>query len=100
MAEELLDELNVGLSEEEKADLENMIKAFKEERETDISELSVAEMQAKLAAMNDRMIQMGESILKFDRRMKSFHEIIRLFFQKGEIMNERIGYIIESMRKA
>jgi hypothetical protein len=49
--------------------------------------------------MNDRMIQMGESMLEFDRRMKSFNEIIRLFFQKGEIMNERIGYIIESMRK-
>ena len=94
-----MDELNVGLSEEEKADLESMIKAFKEERETDISELSVTEMKAKLAVMNDRMVQMGESILTFDRRMKSFHEIIRLFFQKGEIMNERIGYIIESMKK-
>ena len=99
MAEELLDELNVGLSEEEKADLENMITAFKAERETDHSELSMTEMKAKLSDMNERMIQMGESILKFDRRMKSFHEIIRLFFQKGEIMNERIGFIIESMRK-
>ena len=88
------------MSEEEKADLENMIKAFKEERDTAMSELSLAEVQDKLAAMNERMIQMGESILKFDGRMKSFHEIIRLFFQKGEIMNERIGYIIESMKKS
>jgi ABC-type uncharacterized transport system ATPase subunit len=99
MAEEFLDELNVGLSEEEKADLENMIQAFKEERSATVSEPSLTDVQEKLDVMSDRMIQMGETILKFDRRMTAFHEIIRLFFKKSEIMNERIGYIIESLRK-
>jgi len=98
MAEEILDELNVGLSDEEKADLENMIQAFKEERSAAISDPSSKEMQEKLVAMSDRMIQMGETILKFDRRMSAFHEIIRLFFKKSEIMNERIGFVIETMK--
>jgi len=100
MAEDILDELNVGLSEEEKADLESMIQAFKEERAAAVSDPSLAEVQEKLDAMSDRMIQMGETILKFDRRMSAFHEIIRLFFKKSEIMNERIGYVIESMRNS
>ncbi len=100
MAEEILDELNVGLSDEEKTDLENMIKAFKEERAAAISDPSSKEVQEKLVAMSDRMIQMGETILKFDRRMSAFHEIIRLFFKKSEIMNERIGFVIETMKNS
>jgi hypothetical protein len=99
MADDILDELNVGLSDEEKADLENMIKAFKEERAAVIAEPSFAEVQDKLNAMSDRMVQLGETILKFDRRMTSFHEIIRLFFEKSEVMNERIGFIIATLKK-
>jgi hypothetical protein len=98
MADDILDELNVGLSDEEKADLENMITAFKEERAAAIAAPSLADIQGKLNAMSDHMVQLGETILKFDQRMTSFHEIIRLFYQKSEIMHERIGFIIASLR--
>jgi hypothetical protein len=99
MTEEILEQLNVGLSDEEKNDLENMIKAFREEGAGTISDLSLTELQEKFVTVNNHLVQMGETILKFDRRMHAFHEIIRLFFQKSEIMNERIGYVIESLKK-
>ncbi len=98
MVEEFLDELNVGLSDEERTDLEDMINAFKEERSAAIADPSLSEVQDKLVAMSDRMIQMGETLLKFDRRMSAFHEILRLFYQKSEIMNERIGFVIQTMK--
>jgi hypothetical protein len=39
---------------------------------------------------------MGEIVLKINKRMDAFYEIIQLIHQKSEIMNQRIDVLIES----
>jgi len=48
--------------------------------------------------MSKRLAQLGAMLLKHDARMKSFHEIMRLYYQKSEAMNKRMDAIIESIK--
>ena len=90
MAEDMLPELNVGLSEAEKDDLARMIQAFRRERPATEKEVSPAELQARLEGLQERMAQLGDWLLKVDRRMDAFHDLLRLFFKKSELMHQRI----------
>jgi hypothetical protein len=39
---------------------------------------------------------MGEIVLKINKRMDAFYEIVQLIHQKSDIMNQRIDMLIES----
>ena len=88
--------LNMGLSEEERRDLERMIGEFQQARphtETDIESI-----QKQIEEMNKRMAYLTNMFLTIDRRMRPLYEVIRLTFEKSEILNQRINTIIDAIR--
>jgi hypothetical protein len=87
-------EIDFSLSDEEKDDLDQMIKDFNRERNT-LMETSGDEDQLK--AMKDRFEQLGDVILKINDRVDSLYEIMRLMHQKSEILNARIDEIREAL---
>jgi len=98
MGEEFQPELDVGLSEEEREDLETLIKTFRHELPVIASDANVEELQQQVQEMTAYIARLSEMVLKFDTRMKSYYEIIRLFYQKSEKMNERINVIIKYLK--
>lgn len=90
-------ELNVGLSEEEKEDLEKLIKEFKSEQPGSISDITLEDVQGQIKSMGERLAQLSEMLLQSDTRLKSLYKILRLSYQKSEDMNERIDAIIKSI---
>lgn len=98
MADETTADLGAGLSEEEKEDLENLVRALKQDESGFPSGQGLEDIHTQVASVSERLAEFGEMILKLDSRMKSFYEMVRLFHQKSEIMNKRIDSIIESMK--
>ena len=91
-------EFNIGLSEEEKHDLEQMIGDFQSERHADPSKTDMASIQKQIDAINKRLAYLTSMFLTIDRRMKPLYETVRLTFQKSELINQRINAIIDSLR--
>ncbi len=98
MTEEFETEIVIGLSDEEKDDLEKMIRAFRKEQldEPPVSPIKDVLKQTQLTKAN--LAQFGDMLLKFDGKIKSFYEIIRLCCKKDEILNQRIDAIIEIIK--
>lgn len=94
MANQTSFEFSLGLSEEEKRDLETMIADFQK----DCDHLPDADaIQEQLDTLNKRLADLTRMFLTLDKRMKPLYEIIRLTYQKSEILNERINTIIKSI---
>ena len=87
-------EIDFSLSDEEKNDLDQMIKDFNRERNT-LQESPDHEDQLKF--MKDRFEQLGDVILKINDRVDSLYEIMRLMHKKSEILNTRIDEIRETL---
>lgn len=99
MTQEAYTEIVIGLSDEEKQDLEKMIQTFREAQSAVETPISGAEdVQKQIFYMNENLVQFGDMLLKFDAKLKSFCEIIRLSFKKDEMLNQRINVIIEMMK--
>ena len=90
--------INIGLSAEEKRDLERMIGEFQKERTVIEPTTDIAAIQKKIEAMNQRMAYLTSMFLTIDRRLKPLYETIRLTFEKSELLNQRINALIESIR--
>ncbi len=88
--------LNMGLSEAERRDLERMIGEFRQA--SPYVEPDMASVQKQIDAINKRMAYLTNMFLIIDRRMKPLYEIMRLTFEKSDILNERIDTILEAMR--
>jgi len=87
-------EIDFSLSDEEKDDLDQMIKDFNRERST---LLESPDHEDQLKVMKDRFEQLGDVILKINDRVDSLYEIMRLVHQKSEILNARIDEIKEAL---
>ncbi len=87
-------EIDFSLSDEEKDDLDQMIKDFNRERST---LLESPDHEDQLKVMKDRFEQLGDVILKINDRVDSLYEIMRLMHQKSEILNARIDEIKEAL---
>ena len=99
MADQLDFEISMGLSEEEKRDLEQMIGDFQKESATaPYPEQNLASIQDQIDAINKRLAYLTSMFLTLDKRMAPMYEIMRLTFQKSEILNQRINALIESLR--
>jgi hypothetical protein len=90
--------INIGLSEEEKRDLETMIGEFQMERTASEPVTDMVAVQKQIEAINKRMAYLTNMFLTIDRRLKPLYETIRLTFEKSELLNQRINALIESMR--
>lgn len=98
MTEEAQTEIIIGLSEEEKEDLEELIKTIKEDQSLELRSSTNEDVQKQIRSMGANLAHLGDMLLKIDDKMKSFYEIIRLSCKKDEMLNKRIDAIIEIMR--
>jgi len=98
MSEGKQTEIVIGLSDEEKNDLEKMIKTFREDQSAGSSIASIEDVQKQIGSISENLAQLGGMLLKFDEKMKSFYEIIHLYFKKDEILNQRIDDIVKIMK--
>jgi hypothetical protein len=98
MTEEAQTEIIIGLSDEEKEDLEELIKTIKEDQSLELRSSTNEDVQKQIRSMCTNLAHLGDMLLKIDDKMKSFYEIIRLSCKKDEMLNKRIDAIIEIMR--
>ena len=96
MTEKKQDGFDLGLSDEEKADLESMISDFSADRSDQPASASDIGLQDNVNELHKKFSQMGEIVLKINKRMDAFYEIVQLIHQKSEIMNKRINMLIDS----
>jgi uncharacterized coiled-coil DUF342 family protein len=94
MADETGAELGAGLSDQEIEALENLVRELKQEETAPASEQRLDELYSEVRSTKEQLAQFGEMILKLDSRMKSFYELLRLHYEKSQIMNKRIDSII------
>ena len=90
--------LNIGLSEEEKTDLEQMIGEFQQNRSHKEGEPDLVDLQNQIDALSKRLAYLTSMFLSIDRRMQPLYATVRLTYQKSEILNQRIYAIIDSLR--
>jgi len=98
MPEEAQTEIIIGLSEEEKEDLEELIKTIKEDPFVELRSSTNEDVLKQLQSMGANLVHLGDMLLKIDYKMKSFYEIIRLFCKKDKMLNKRIDAIIKIIR--
>ncbi|MBW2669844.1 MAG: hypothetical protein JRD87_08135 [Deltaproteobacteria bacterium] len=98
MSEDTPTEIVIGLSDEEKDDLEEMIKIFREDQPAGPSISSIEDVQKQIGSISENLVQLGDMLLKLDEKMKSFYEIIHLYLKKDEILNRRIDDIVKIIK--
>ncbi|HOX15318.1 MAG TPA: hypothetical protein PLP18_04260 [Smithellaceae bacterium] len=82
---------NVGLADEERKDLENLIEAFQVDRSSTSPQDKPEELQKQMTAMKEKMTLMSAMLLDLDKKTRSLYEVLRLFHKKTEVMNQRIS---------
>ncbi|MBN2180193.1 MAG: hypothetical protein JW743_12300 [Deltaproteobacteria bacterium] len=95
MDDELHPELNRGLSEEERDELEGLIKSLREDKLATGPDVSLDDIRRYVETMVEKMVRLSDMMLKFDDRIKSLYEIVRLSHKKSEAINDRITTITE-----
>ncbi|HPE07056.1 MAG TPA: hypothetical protein P5347_03690 [Smithellaceae bacterium] len=82
---------DVGLADEERKDLENLIEAFQVDRSSTSPQEKPEELQKQMTAMKEKMTLMSAMLLDLDKKTRSLYEVLRLFHKKTEVMNQRIS---------
>ena len=95
MDDEFHPELNVGLSEEERDDLETLIKSFREDKHATGTDISFDEFRRYVETMAENIVRLSDMMLKYDDRIKTLYEILNLSHKKSEAINNRITAITE-----
>ena len=93
MTDKIPKEIDFSLSDEEKDDLDRMIKDFNRDRNDLLESMDAEDAEGRLKNMKDRFDQLGDVILKINDRVDSLYEIMRLMHQKSEMLNARIDDI-------
>ena len=98
MTDKVLEEITIGLSDAEKNDLEEMIKAFKEKQPAEPETLASKDIQKQIMSLTENLAQYGDILLKFDEKLKLLYGILRLSDQKNRILDQRIKAAIELLK--
>ena len=91
-------ELDIGLSEAERRDLEQMIHDFQKERDWGESPRDIDSLNAQIDTINARLTALTHMFLTIDRQIKPLYETLRLTYRKSEILNQRINTLINAIR--
>lgn len=91
-------EFDIGLSDEEKNDLERMIGDFQKARSRTEPSHDLTAIQKQIDTLNQRLAYLTHMFLTLDRRIQPLYETIRLTYRKSEILNQRINTLIDSIR--
>jgi len=91
-------DLNIGFAEEERKDLENLIGVFKDEQFSLSLNATPEDLQKQITFLKEKMTRMSVVLLDLDKKMRSLYEVVRLFYRKTEVMNERINDVIKLVK--
>ncbi len=91
-------DFSIGLSEEEKRDLEKMIGDFQKERTCFKTPGDFEAIQKQIDLINKRLAFLTSMFLAIDRRMKPLYQTICLTYEKSELLNQRINTVIDTIR--
>ena len=98
MNDKVFEDITIGLSDEEKNDLEKMIKAFRA-KQSATTETSVSgDADKQMLSMGQSLARFGDVLLKYDTKIKLLHSILSLSEKKNTIMNQRIDAVIELLK--
>lgn len=86
-----------GLSDEERGDLEKLIKGFNEDTGGGTSTAVVETLQKQISLSERRVVKLGKMVLANDKKLKSCYEVMRLQQKKAEIMNQRIDALVDAL---
>ena len=98
MTDKVLEEITIGLSDAEKDDLEEMIKAFREKQSAAPETPASEDIQKKIMSLTENLAQYGDILLKFDAKLKLLYGILRLSDQKNRILDQRIKAALELLK--
>jgi hypothetical protein len=90
--------LNIGLAEEERKDLENLVDVFKDEPFSLSLNAAPEDLQKQITFLKEKMTRMSVVLLDLDKKMRSLYEVIHLFYRKTEVMNEHINDVIKLVK--
>ncbi len=93
------EKLDIGLSEDEKNDLEKMINEFRNEDALPLENKENESVSLRIDKIEKRLAHLTRMFLNIDKRMKPLYDIIHLSHQKSELMNNRIDEIIDALKK-
>lgn len=88
--------IRMGLSDEEKQDLEQMIGEFRQNKGSTPDDIET--MQKQIETINKRMAYLTSMFMTIDRSLKPLSEVVRLTLEKCDLLNQRINTIIDSLR--
>ncbi|MEW6184515.1 MAG: hypothetical protein AB1585_02100 [Thermodesulfobacteriota bacterium] len=98
MTEDILEEINLGLSEAEKSDLEAMISEFKDKPSPPLPSGDLKGLEEQIGSLGEKLSHFAAILLKNDNKIKLLLEILRLSDQKSRIMNQRIDALMELLK--
>lgn len=87
---------SVQLSEAEQIELSQMIGEFQQTQST--KEQNLSSLQLQVETLNQRLAYLTAMFLTIDRRLKPLYEILQLTLEKGDVLDQRINTIIDSLR--
>jgi hypothetical protein len=87
MSEETNGDLSLGLSPEEKADLEELIVAS---RSDSAKQLTDKQVLLEMDVLKGRVGHLAGRLLELDKRLDRLFEIVRLSHEKSELLCRRI----------
>jgi len=90
-------ELSIGLSAEERTELEQLITVLRTDKQADTAEIFAPTSEHDLKSLQEQITRCSEIILNFDARLKSLYDIVCLFYEKSTRMNERINTIADAI---
>ena len=97
MTEEATTEISIGLSEEERTELAELITVLRANGHAESSDNNGHSAGHDIKTVQEQVSRCSEIILTFDARLKSLYDIVCLFYEKSTLMNERINTIADAM---
>ena len=97
MIDDVHTELSIGLSAEERTELEQLITVLRTDKQADTAEIFAPASEDDLKTLQEQVSRGSEIILNFDARLKSLYDTVCLLYEKSNKMNERINSISEAI---
>ena len=91
-------DLNIGLAEEERKDLENLIGLLKDEQFSLSLNEAPEGVQKQITFLMEKLTRLSVVLLDLDRKMRSLLEVVRLLYKKTGVMNERIDDVVKLVK--
>lgn len=89
MMDEFSEKVSFGLSDEEKNDLEEMIRASQRPSEEELQRASHEELRTRVNQLGDQTKMLAGVVLELDERINLLYRIVRLCYQKTELIGGR-----------